>query len=193
LKKFWQTVSKHLQDCRNEKLEAINVDKLNDDQKALRKQTHTSIKKVGDDIERRNTFNTAISSIRELSNAIAKFKLNNDSKMQDLAVTREAISAALILLHPFTPHYSEHLLSQLGEQIKSWPEFDESTQTKNKQEIVIQVNGKLRAKIATDVDISKQELESLALKNEGAIKFLEGITVRKVIVVPGKLVNIVAN
>jgi len=194
LKKFWQTIYKHQHDCAGIKLPLIDSNTLTDAQKSLRKQTHASIKKVSNDIEHRNTFNTAISSIRELSNAISKFKINEHDKLNDLAVVREAFITSLTLLQPITPHYSEHLLSQLGvKESKTWPIFDESTQSESKQEIVIQVNGKLRAKIETDVAISKEALEKLALENEVAQKFLSGLTVRKVVLVPGKLVNIVAN
>lgn len=194
LRKFWQTVFKHHQDCAGMTLPTLDVSKLNDAQKALRKQTHASIKKVSDDIERRNTFNTAISSIRELTNAITKFKISESDKINDLMVVREAFVTSLILLQPITPHYSEYLLEALGEtKHNAWPCFDESTQTESKQEIVIQVNGKLRAKIETEVSISKEALEKLALENDQAQKFLNGLSVRKVIVVPGKLVNIVAN
>jgi len=194
LRKFWQTVHKHLEECSKYDLAQINTKELTDAQKTLRKQTHASIKKVGDDIERRNTFNTAISSIRELSNAIAKYKINESTQANDLAVVREAIVTSLLLLQPITPHYSEHLLVQLKEiDLQTWPTFDESTQTESKQEIVIQVNGKLRTKIETEVGISKDDLEKLATDNEIAKKFLNGLNIRKIIVVPGKLVNIVAN
>ncbi len=194
LKKFWNVVRQHIDDCKGSAPAAINSDQLNDKQKDLRKQSHASIKKVGDDIERRNTFNTAISSIRELSNAISKYKISEDSEDQDLAVLREAIRSILILLQPITPHYCEHLLNTLGEEgTEQWPEFDENTQTESQQEIVIQVNGKLRAKISTAVDCPKDELEQLATSNENVQKFLDGLTIRKVIVVPAKLVNIVAN
>lgn len=194
LRKFWQSIYKHVQDCAGINFPGIDSSKLNDAQKTLRKQTHASIKKVSDDIERRNTFNTAISSIRELSNAISKFSNNDNHNAQDLAVIREAFVTSLILLQPITPHYSEHLLAQLTEtKHDTWPLFDESTQTESKQEIVIQVNGKLRAKIETEVSISKESLEKLALENEVAQKFLAGLSIRKIIVVPGKLVNIVAS
>lgn len=195
LKKFWGIVSKHIADCGDQAPAPIQSDSLNDTQKELRKQCHASIQKVGDDIERRNTFNTAISSIRELSNAISKYKISDDNKAQDLAVVREAIESTLVLMQPITPHFSEHLLTQLksDERANSWPIFDEKTQTESQQQIILQVNGKLRAKINTAIDISKEELESLAIENESVKKFLEGVNVRKVIVVPGKLVNIVAN
>lgn len=187
----------HLQDCSSQDVKKISVAELNDEQKALRKQTHFCIKKVGDDIQRRNTFNTAISAIRELNNSISKYKLNTDAavKANDLAVLREAYETSLLLLQPIVPHFCEYLLTAINHDTRNllWPIYDESTQTQSKQEIVLQVNGKLRAKIETAVEISKEDLQALALQNEQVQKYLAGVSVRKVIIVPGKLVNIVAN
>jgi len=199
LKKFWLSVAEFLSHTSGKTVEAINADDLNDTQKALRKQCHASIKKVSDDIERRNTFNTAISSIRGLSNAIGKFTLQADSQTQDFAVVKEAINATLTMLLPFTPHYAEYLLAKINgssdQSLSSilWPSYDESTQTENEQEIVIQVNGKLRAKIQVPIATSKEALENLAINHASVQKFLSDVTVRKIIVVPGKLINIVAN
>lgn len=193
LTKYWKTVCAHIQSVESVAIPEIKQDKLNEQQQALRKKTHATIKKVGDDIERRTTFNTAISSVRELYNALSKFKVNDDI---DLAVMQEAIIATLKLLNPITPHICFNLLSKLSESNEkgeiSWPVFDESILVQSSQQIIIQVNGKLRAKIDVDVNMSKQDLEKMATTNKDAIKFIGDKSIKKVIVVPNRLVNIVA-
>ncbi len=193
LKKFWQTVFSFHQSLQSNNLVAIETENLNDRQKSLRKQTHASIKKASDDIERRHTFNTAISSIRELVNAINRFNIEESTKEQDIAVLNEAVVSALQLMQPITPHYSSHLLSALNVSANSWPVYDDSTQTESSQEFAVQVNGKVRAKIQTAIGVDKETLEKLALEQDNVQKYLEGLSVRKVIIVPNKLVNIVAN
>jgi leucyl-tRNA synthetase len=129
--------------------------------------------------------------------------LNETSKLADranplgLAVEREALEAAILLLAPIVPHISHSLWQALGHKSiplnEKWPTLDESALTRSTVEVVIQVNGKLRGKLDAAIDSPKEQLEALALAQENVQKFLEGITVRKVIVVPNKLVNIVAN
>lgn len=193
LKKFWQSVFNFYQLLQENPLKPIDVEKLNERQKSLRKQTHASINKASDDIERRHTFNTAISSIRELSNAINRFNIEDESKEQDIAVLHEAYVSALQLLQPITPHYSAHLLNALNIGINSWPVYDSSTQTESSQEFAVQVNGKVRGKFQTAIGADKATLEKLALEQDNVQKYLEGLSVRKIIIVPNKLVNIVAN
>src|SRR5690606_13380438 len=166
LRKFWQVIYRHQQASAGVQLPLVVQEKLDDMQQALRKQTHASLRKASDDIERRHTFNTAISSIRELSNAITRFTVRGEHQLMDLAVEREAIVVSLKLLQAITPHFSEHLLQVFNENINSWPQFDESTQTQSTQEIVLQVNGKVREKIHVAVDIDKDTLEKLALAEE---------------------------
>jgi leucyl-tRNA synthetase len=130
----------------------------------------------------------------ELMNSVGKY---SKTDAQDLAVMQEALETAVLLLSPITPHISHTLWTALGHDgaviHAEWPELDESALTKSTQEIVLQVNGKVRSKIDMPADVDKASMEQAALVDENVLKFIAGNTIRKVIVVPGKLVNIVAN
>jgi leucyl-tRNA synthetase len=172
---------------------ALDPGALNNAQKALRRKTHETIAKVGDDYGRRQTFNTAIAAVMELCNEISKHQGNED---QDLAVTHEALRAALLMLNPVVPHITYRLWHLLvGDDILDapWPSVDESALVRDELEIVVQVNGKVRAKISVPANADKAALEAAALAEENVQRFIDGNTIRKVIVVPGKLVNVVAN
>lgn len=192
LKRLWKAVYSHV--SLNKLDIKLNVASLNDGQKALRRKVHQTIRKVSDDVGRRLTFNTAIAAIMELMNDVAKFK---DASEQGLAVMQEALEAVTLMLAPIAPHICHKLWRDLGHQDAvihaNWPSFDESALTVSSQEIVIQVNGKVRAKLEVSAGMSKDDMEKLALENENVQRFLNELTVRKVIVIPGKLVNIVAN
>lgn len=155
----------------------------------LRRKTHETIQKVGDDIERRHAFNTAIAAMMELLNANNKFEAKDDN---DVAVARESIITLLTLLAPFAPHLSQTLLAEFGIELNAilFPSVDESALTRNTQTIVVQVNGKLRGKLEVAVDISKDEILALAKALPEVQQFLTGPT-KKEIVVPNKLVNLV--
>ena len=155
----------------------------------LRRKTHETIQKVGDDIERRHAFNTAIAAMMELLNANNKFEAKDDN---EVAVTRESITTLLILLAPFAPHLSQTLLAQFGIELTQaqFPQVDESALTRNTQTIVVQVNGKLRGKLEVSVDASKDDILAQAKALPEVQQFLTGPT-KKEIVVPNKLVNLV--
>ena len=152
----------------------------------LAKITHQTIKKVQEAIETLR-FNTAISSMMECTNAYTAA----DEIPRDLFLT------FLKLLNPFAPHLSEEINSALGESEllseQSWPVLDESLLVESEIQIIVQVNGKLRARLTVPADISKEDLEAQALADSNVTTHTDGKTVRKVIVIPGKLVNIVAN
>jgi len=191
IKRIWKQVYSHQA---QEKAPSLEIGKLNDGQKALRRKTHETIKKVSDDVSRRLTFNTAIAAVMELMNTAAKF---NDTSPQGLAVMQETLDATVLMLAPIAPHVCHELWSILGHEgaiiEASWPTLDESALTKASQQIVIQVNGKVRSKLEVAADIDKATMEAAALADENVARFLDGLTIRKVIVVPGKLVSIVAN
>ncbi len=191
LRRFWKQVSEHVA---GGDVPALDVNALNKEQKDLRRKIHETIKKVSDDCERRLTFNTAIAAIMELTNAISKF---NDSSEQGKAVLREALETTALMLAPIAPHAMHSIWSELGHTSSileaGWPEVDEEALKRDAIIMVIQVNGKVRAKLEVPADIEKDAVEQLALEHENVTKFTEGKTVRKVIVVPGKLVNIVAS
>ncbi|SDN88203.1 leucine--tRNA ligase [Vreelandella arcis] len=191
LKRLLRQVHEHLEAGSPSELD---VTALNDDQKTLRRKTHETIKKASDDIGRRTTFNTAIAAVMELSNALARF---DDDSPQGLAVSREALEACVLLLAPITPHLCHRLWQQLGHTTPAietpWPAIDESALTRDTLELVVQVNGKLRARLEAPANADKAAIEQLAMENENVQRHLEDKTVRKVIVVPGKLVNIVVS
>ncbi|MGI2258713.1 leucine--tRNA ligase [Shewanella sp. GXUN23E] len=173
---------------------ALDVAALNADQKNLRRELHKTIAKVSDDIARRQMFNTAVAAVMELMNHLQKASVESE---QDRALMSEALSAVVRLLYPITPHLSFSLWNELGNEGNiedaRWPEVDESALVEDSKLIVVQVNGKLRAKITVAADASKEEVEALGMAEEQVQKHTEGKTVRKVIYVPGKLLNIVAN
>src|SRR5690554_2051554 len=191
LKRLWRMVNEH---AASGDVPALDADSLNADQKALRLKTHETIAKVSDDISRRLTFNTAIAAVMELLNEVGRL---GDDEPQSRAVRQEALDTAVRVLAPIVPHICHKLWQVLGHSEPvvdaSWPVADESAMVRSEIEVVLQVNGKVRAKATVPADISKPDLEKLALENENVQRFVEGNTVRKVIVVPGKLVNVVAN
>ncbi|WCE29035.1 leucine--tRNA ligase [Vibrio sp. SCSIO 43137] len=190
LKRVWKLVREH---SAKGAVEALDSSALTSDQKALRRDVHKTIAKVTDDIERRQTFNTAIAAIMELMNKLAKA---SQESAQDRAILDEALKAVVRMLYPITPHISFELWESLGESAVDtavWPQADDKAMVEDEKLIVVQVNGKLRAKLTVAADASKEQVEELGLSDEHVIKFTEGKTIRKVIYVPGKLLNIVAN
>ena len=190
LKRFWSAVQSHADAG---EVPALDVASLNDDEKALRRKTHQTIAKVSDDIGRRYTFNTAIAASMELLNAINKL---DHGSPQSRAVEREALDAVVLLLSPMVPHICHTLWAALGHETapvdEHWPEFDESALEQETIEIVVQVNGKLRGRISVAADASKESIADMALADENVRRFVGDKEVRKTIVVPGRLVNIVA-
>ena len=187
LKRVWRLASQFLEQGNN--ATSIVAADLGTAAQDLRRKTHETIQKVGDDLERRHAFNTAIAAQMELLNSIAKFTPQNDS---DVAVQREAIISLLTMLAPFAPHLSHTALAAFGIELTTarFPEVDSSALSRNTQTIVVQVNGKLRGKLDVSVDIGKDELLALAKALPDVQQFLTGPT-KKEIVVPNKLVNLV--
>ncbi len=191
LKRLWKLASKH---AASEPAPALDVATLNEQQKNIRRKLHETIAKVSDDFGRRQTFNTAIAAIMELCNELGKL---DDAAPQSRALLHESLRAIVLMLSPIVPHVCHALWPTLngeGEILNApWPAFDESALTRDTIEMVVQVNGKVRAKMEVPVNTDKSALENLAQSQQNVSRFLEGLSVRKVIVVPGKLVNIVAN
>lgn len=189
LKRVWKLVYEH---TAQGDAPALNVAALTEDQQALRRDVHKTIAKVTDDIGRRQTFNTAIAAIMELMNKLAKAPQEGE---QDRALMREALLAVVRMLNPFTPHVSFTLWQELkGEgdiDNAPWPVADESAMVENTTLVVVQVNGKVRGKITVAVDATEEQVRERAGQEHLVAKYLEGVTVRKVIYVPGKLLNLV--
>ena len=165
--------------------------------KAVRLKEHETVKKAGDDIEQRFQFNTAIAAVMELVNELY---LNKDVLKDDengRKVLSSAISTVINLMSPFTPHLCEEIWEHLGHTERlvhaQWPTYSEEAMVKDVLTIVVQVNGKVRARLEVPASASKDEVEELAKNDANVLKHVEGKTIRKVIVIPGKLVNIVAN
>ncbi|WP_148864919.1 leucine--tRNA ligase [Marinobacter fonticola] len=191
IKRLWRLVHEHAQSGR---AGPVDPSSLNDAQRDLRRKTHETITKVSDDVSRRLTFNTAIAAVMELLNEVGKLQVATET---DRAVVQEALDTAVLLLSPITPHVCHVLWETLGHEDAvvdaSWPQADEAAMVRSTIQMVLQVNGKVRSKVDVPANIEKADLEKLAVEDENVQRFTEGSTIRKVIVVPGKLVNIVAN
>ncbi|MGO1372039.1 MAG: class I tRNA ligase family protein, partial [Senegalia sp. (in: firmicutes)] len=153
---------------------------------------------VTEDIKERFNFNTAISAIMEFVNDTNKFReINENENKNKNKLLSKAIETTIVLLAPFSPYLSEELWNMIG-NTKSvhdvmWPKYEKAALIKDEVQVVIQVNGKVRDKMMVGSDLSKEDLEKEALESERIKNLIEGKTIRKVIVVPKKLVNIVAN
>ncbi|KFL35644.1 leucine--tRNA ligase [Arenimonas donghaensis] len=191
LRRLWVQVQKHV--AAEGTVAALEVGSLDSTQRSLRRQLHETIQKVGDDYGRRHTFNTAIAAVMELLNAIARF---DDASAQGRALRQEAFEAITLLLNPITPHTSHALWQLLGHpettiEDLAFPEADPEALVRDSVTLAIQVNGKLRGTLEVSANAGKETVEALALAEPNVQKFIEGLSVRKVIVVPGKIVNIV--
>ena len=168
-------------------------DSLSKDETALRRELHRAIKKVTEDLDGKFNFNTAISTVMELVNAMYQFKDSHDSVQSDLA--KELVEKLTLLLAPFVPHITEEIWHECGFEgsvhAASWPTYEESALVVDEVEVAVQVNGKVRDKLTVSVSLSKEELEAAAKALPRVQEFTEGKTVVKVIVVPKKLINIV--
>ena len=191
LKRLWNVIHQHVE-SRDAEVTELDITSLNDAQKAMRLKLHETIRKVSDDFGRRLTFNTAIAANMELLNTVSKF---DDDSPQGNAIKQETFDNMVLMLAPIIPHVCHQLWQDLGHDTviidHSWPGVDESALVQDRIEMVIQVNGKLRGKMQVAADIDRTSCEATALENEAVQRFIEGKPVRKVIVVPGKLVNIV--
>jgi len=165
---------------------------LNQEQKDIRYKTHHTIRKVTDDIGRRNKFNTAIAAIMELLNIVNKFK---DTSHEGKIVAQEALESIIQLLSPITPHICHALWMKLGHTEPliycMWPKFDESALQKNDIEIVIQINGKLRSRLVIDIESNQEDIEKMVVSDEKVMHHLKGKKIKKFIYIKGKLINVV--
>ena len=191
LKRLWKQVYDHLQQSG-----PVNgptpVAGLSPELRALRFQLHQTIAKVGDDLGRRHTFNTAIAAVMELMNALGKLQ---DSSPPAHGLMQEALENIVLLLSPIVPHICHALWRELrpGTELldQPWPQADAAALVQDEIELIVQVNGKLRGKIRVAADTKPVVIEQLALENEQVRRFMDGKAVKKVVMVPGKLVNIV--
>jgi leucyl-tRNA synthetase len=190
LRRFWREVTTH---AAQRDHPAVDPAALDAGQRTLRRQLHETIQKVGDDYGRRHSFNTAIAALMELLNHVSKF---DDMSDQGRAVRHEALEAMVLLLDPVTPHASHALWQVLGHaetlvEDRPWPQVDHAALARDTITLAVQVDGKLRGTIELPAAAGRDEAERLALELPGARPFIGARPVRKVIVVPGKIVNIV--
>jgi leucyl-tRNA synthetase len=214
LARVWRLVDHWLETVGGEGIESPDgCTTLNADEKALRRKTHDTIRRVTVDIEERQNLNTAVSAMMELVNALYEFsestvtgapsrRTDEDvehagqvERKETICVMRESIEALVRMLSPFAPHTAEELWALLGHKTgltqASWPEFDAEVAKADEVTIPIQVNGKVRARLTVPADTSQDELQRLALADAGVQTYTSGKTVKKVVVAAGRLVSIV--
>jgi len=194
LNRLWRIFDDYLEDIKTAPATLENA-ALEGDLKALRRKTHQTIRKVTTDIEDRFHFNTAISAVMELVNAIYAVTRPAAENKIALAVIREALEAAVLLLAPIVPHMTEELWQMLGHETSvadvAWPEFDPAIASEEAMTIVVQINGKLRSRMTVPVDEDAEKIKADALADEKIVALTKNAKIVKVIYVPKKLVNIV--
>jgi leucyl-tRNA synthetase len=189
LKRLWKQVYQHVAAG---PAPGLDVAVLNDAQKAIRHSVHSTLAKVSDDVGRRYTFNTAIAANMELLNTVSRFADDSD---QGRAVMQEALDAVVLMLSPIVPHITHELWHRLGHEQAvvdcEWPAVDDAALVQASIALVVQVNGKVRGHIDVSPEANREIIEAAVMAEENVQKHIAGKTVRKIIVVPGKLVNVV--
>ncbi len=192
LNRIWGLVYKNKSALSNQQSAVKERGALAPQAAGLVRRTHQTIKRVTTDIEREYHFNTAIAGLMELVNDLSAFQASTD---EDLAVFRQAVETVLLLLSPFSPHIAEELWEAIGNSpgisLRTWPEWDEETAREEEIELVIQINGKVRAKVMVPQGLSDEEIKEKTLAEQKIREILEGRAVKKIFVVKGRLVNIV--
>ncbi len=190
LKRLWKQIYQH--SGNQSRVPQLDRSSMTEQQQDLRRQLHQTLKKVTDDYARRYTFNTAIAANMELINAVSRF---NDTSSNGIAIKHELFELVVIMLSPIAPHICEQLWNELGHDtdlvLSSWPSVDESALEQDQIKMMIQVNGKLRGEISVSVETEKSAIEALAVEDENVKRFVADKTIKKIIVVPKRLVNIV--
>ena len=194
LNRVWRLAYDWIESIKDVKPYDGSVDKLENNLKNLHRKIHETIKKVTNDIEDRFHFNTAISAVMELVNAMYSLDIKSKTD-QTNEIVKLALESVVLLLSPMVPHFAEEIWSILGHKqsilLAPWPEYNKEALVKDNVMVVVQVNGKLRSKFSTAADSDKETIKKTALNDERVQKFIQGKTIRKVIVVKNKLVNIV--
>jgi leucyl-tRNA synthetase len=192
LNRVWRLV---MDNVKSLQLLSSSEREISQEEVKLRRKTHQTIKKFTQDVSERFSFNTAISALMELVNDMYKYNELVSQEEQNPQILRETTEILVQLLAPIAPHLSEELWESLGHEESvhglPWPSYDEEIARSEEITVVIQVNGKLRDRIIVPADIGEEEMKAIALSSQKAAKFYEGKEIKKVITVPGKLVNIV--
>ncbi len=189
LKRLWKFAAEQLA---GDAPPALDRTALTDQQKQVRRKIHETIVKVDDDIGRRYTFNTAIAAVMELLNTLTRASDNSDNGR---AIIHEGLETVLLLLAPIVPHITQGIWQAMGKQDllmdANWPEADAAALEKDEIQLIVQVNGKLRERIVVASDETEENIRAKALAGDNVLRFIDGKQVKKIIVVPGRLVNIV--
>lgn len=194
LNRIWRLVNSYCGDIKDITIDEKALQELTPELKDIRRKTHQTIKKVTQDVGERFHLNTAISSIMELINSLYKWEIKvKDEK--SLMVLTEAVLSSIVLLSPFAPHIAEEMWELMGKEgnvlSHSWPSYDSEIAKEEEIELVVQVNGKVRARISVSADEDDEELKKTVLENEKVRQWLQDKPIRKCIIVPNKLINIV--
>jgi leucyl-tRNA synthetase len=194
LNRLWNLVQEHIKSGLRIDL---NFSDSSEQVRALRNKTHQTLSKVKDDFLRRHSFNTAIASVMELTNAIPKDFLSTKATDAEKSSVKEAINTILISLSPISPHITHALWRQLGNEEAiidvNWPEADKNLLKEKSVEIAIQINGKLRGRVTVESNLPQKELETLAREQENIKKYIENKKIKKVIYIDKKLLNLVVS
>lgn len=189
LRRLWKQVATHVN---HGPVETCTIASLDDAQKTLRRQIHETLRKVTYDMGKRYTFNTAIAANMELLNAVQRFE---DTSLQGRAIRHEALEYMTLMLSPIVPHIAEHLWQHLGHTetvaTLSWPQVDETALFQETIELVVQINGKKRSQVSVPVEADQPTIEATVLADESIRRFIGEQSPKKIIIVPGRLVNIV--
>ncbi|WWO97369.1 MAG: leucine--tRNA ligase [Candidatus Dasytiphilus stammeri] len=195
LKRVWNLVYNHINNLRSTN-SVIDNTKLDEEPKFLRYQLHKTIAKVTYDIDQRQTFNTAIAAIMELTNKLSRVK--NQNSEQDRSIFQEAIRAIVLMLYPFTPHICFVLWQAIhGEDVSidhaRWPQVDKQALVKKDMWIIVQINGRVRSRILVSNNATKQQIQQIAIEDKRVSKFIKGkgLSLHRTIYVPNKLINLI--
>ncbi len=197
LRRFWRRVFDHHDLLRSAPTEVGDLSAMGESERDLYRKLHETIEQITHDMEGGFHFNSAIAAIMELSNSVDACNVTDDSPDSMKAVFRASVEAMTLLLSPFAPHIAEEIWSELGHEGSvlraEWPKVNKDALARETVELVVQVNGKVRGRLTAAVDMPQADLEAVALAETSIQKHLEGKTVRKVIIVPNRLVNIAAS
>ncbi|MFW5982074.1 MAG: leucine--tRNA ligase [Halanaerobiaceae bacterium] len=193
LNRVWRLVSENIRNIKEVKINSVDTGNLDKDEKELYRQLHITIKRVSEDLEERLNFNTAISAIMELTNAVYQYL--NAVEDINYSLLKLVIDRLILLLAPFAPHMTAELWNELANDgyvyEQSWPEYEEEALKKDEITIVVQINGKVRDKVEVDANIEQEELKKLVLSLDKVRDYTDGKNIIKTIVIPKKLVNVV--
>jgi leucyl-tRNA synthetase len=194
LKRIWRKVALNTELLKSVEGKKPVIDDMADAERDLYRKTNEVIQQITRGLDGAFTFNTAIAAIMELMNAVDHLKISDDSSESAKIVFRDAVKNIVLLISPFAPHIAEELWVELGHEAgimnADWPEVNEEALKRDAITMAVQVNGKVRDQISVSSSASKEEIEATAMASEKVAHWLEGKTIRKVIVVPGRLVNI---